>query len=350
MSVANDANRLFLMRGFLLRVESDERAGFTLGRSHKRMEKTGRNEPCPCGSGKKYKKCHGGIAPPPEPQKSAKTEPPRQSEKQRKIAEKIPWASLGKETVASKVGRSVVPVGLLPFKPVEWTPNMPSVPVQHPDMEKYFMNIVGTAIQSDRGKLVTCAHVVAGLQQLQPKGYFYILSRSVREGNIVLMPYRVQLVVNYYFDPRTGGANKLVDLAMLLSVPNTDELPYETPNVKFGDSSKLGVGDPVIIAGYPHGKDMFLWLQTNRGIIQPTFYSGIVSSIIPATKPDETRLLQISIPAAGGMSGGAVFLPKTGEVVGMITSCVHINDIPQPMSYAIPSEIIAPYVEVITFD
>jgi preprotein translocase subunit SecA len=22
-------------------------------------EKVGRNEPCPCGSGKKYKKCHG---------------------------------------------------------------------------------------------------------------------------------------------------------------------------------------------------------------------------------------------------------------------------------------------------
>jgi hypothetical protein len=24
------------------------------------MAKTGRNDPCPCGSGKKYKKCHGG--------------------------------------------------------------------------------------------------------------------------------------------------------------------------------------------------------------------------------------------------------------------------------------------------
>lgn len=25
------------------------------------VEKTGRNDPCPCGSGKKYKKCCGGI-------------------------------------------------------------------------------------------------------------------------------------------------------------------------------------------------------------------------------------------------------------------------------------------------
>ncbi|PYV34458.1 MAG: hypothetical protein DMG22_06125 [Acidobacteria bacterium] len=27
-----------------------------------RREKIGRNDPCPCGSGKKYKKCHGAAA------------------------------------------------------------------------------------------------------------------------------------------------------------------------------------------------------------------------------------------------------------------------------------------------
>ncbi|MBI4398399.1 MAG: SEC-C domain-containing protein, partial [Candidatus Omnitrophica bacterium] len=26
---------------------------------HRAGPKVGRNEPCPCGSGKKYKKCHG---------------------------------------------------------------------------------------------------------------------------------------------------------------------------------------------------------------------------------------------------------------------------------------------------
>jgi len=26
------------------------------------MPKTGRNDPCPCGSGKKYKNCHGKLA------------------------------------------------------------------------------------------------------------------------------------------------------------------------------------------------------------------------------------------------------------------------------------------------
>jgi preprotein translocase subunit SecA len=27
-----------------------------------RDDKVGRNDPCPCGSGKKYKKCHGATA------------------------------------------------------------------------------------------------------------------------------------------------------------------------------------------------------------------------------------------------------------------------------------------------
>ena len=31
--------------------------------SVREQPKVGRNEPCPCGSGKKYKKCHGGQAP-----------------------------------------------------------------------------------------------------------------------------------------------------------------------------------------------------------------------------------------------------------------------------------------------
>ena len=29
------------------------------GRSHPGKAKTGRNDPCPCGSGMKFKKCHG---------------------------------------------------------------------------------------------------------------------------------------------------------------------------------------------------------------------------------------------------------------------------------------------------
>ena len=74
---------------------------------------------------------------------------------------------------------------------------------------------------------------------------------------------------------------------------------------------------------------MFLLTKANRGFIQPTFYSGIVSAILPATKATETRIIQISVPVAGGMSGGVLFNPETGEALGMITSGLVIHDIPR---------------------
>ena len=210
------------------------------------------------------------------------------------------------------------------------------------------MNIVGTAIQAGTGKLVTCVHVVETVLNEKSKGY--ILARILRQGLVAFIPYPIRTALKFV-DPRTDKVNTQVDLSVLI-VPakSTEEVPYEIPNVRWGDSGKLGVGTPVIVGGYPHGTEMFKFTETNRGIIQPTFYSGIVSAILPATNSSEIRILQISVPSAGGMSGGAVFDPQTGEVLGMITSCVYSNGIPQPISYAIPSEVIAPYVEVITFD
>jgi len=41
------------------RVGGDDAAVKTVRRD---MPKVGRNDPCPCGSGKKYKKCHGAAA------------------------------------------------------------------------------------------------------------------------------------------------------------------------------------------------------------------------------------------------------------------------------------------------
>jgi preprotein translocase subunit SecA len=40
-----------------------------------RREKIGRNDPCPCGSGKKYKKCHGASLPPSSPTTGANNRP-----------------------------------------------------------------------------------------------------------------------------------------------------------------------------------------------------------------------------------------------------------------------------------
>lgn len=260
----------------------------------------------------------------------------------------IPWTSIGRETVISRAGRGVVPIGVLPFQP------SPPVQVQplyisssHPEFEQYLMHIIGTAIQADSGKLVTCAHIVEGLVQ-QPSRC-YILAPLIREGVILFTPYAIQCALPYV-DPRSNDVNPEVDLSALIVVArSTETLPYEVPPVRWGDSTQVGVGDPVMVGGFPYGRDMFLHTQTNRGLIQPAFQSGIVSAIIPATNTTETRIFQISVPSAGGMSGGAVFDQNTGEVIGMVTSCMHAGDIPLPTSYAIPSEIIAPYLEIITF-
>ena len=36
-------------------------ARFFSSKGWKPVAKVGRNEPCPCGSGRKYKKCHGAV-------------------------------------------------------------------------------------------------------------------------------------------------------------------------------------------------------------------------------------------------------------------------------------------------
>ncbi|MGR3302700.1 MAG: S1 family peptidase [Candidatus Scalindua sp.] len=269
--------------------------------------------------------------------------------KYKELTKDIRWNSAGKETIISKVGQSIIPVGIYPFQlPTLTEGNIQFRTLGDPDSEQYLINIVGTAIQVDKGKLVTCGHVIKAVIQQKADGY--ILARLIREGVFVYIPYPIHTALAYV-DPRTEKVNKDVDLsALLVPVKSTKELPYEVPNIEWGDSSQLGIGDSVIVGGYPHGTEMFKFTQSNRGIVQPTFYNGIVSAILPATNLNETRILQISVACAGGMSGGAIIEPHTGKIMGMITSCVHNNGIPQPISYAIPSEIIAPYVEVITFN
>ncbi|WP_425474710.1 SEC-C metal-binding domain-containing protein [Candidatus Kinetoplastidibacterium blastocrithidiae] len=39
-----------------------ENSAFYNDESKKLFSKTRRNEPCPCGSGKKYKHCHGALS------------------------------------------------------------------------------------------------------------------------------------------------------------------------------------------------------------------------------------------------------------------------------------------------
>src|SRR4030042_1520064 len=218
--------------------------------------------------------------------------------KYQEITKNVPWNYLGRETTASLLGKSIVPVGVLPFepKPIE-DGKTPVISVTEKGAEQYLMNIVGTAIQAGDGKLVTCGHVVEAILNSNANGY--ILARIMRDGVVAYIPYPIVKALRYV-DPRTDAVNGDVDLSVLL-VPakSTEQIPYETPNVSWGGSSGLGGGDNVLICGYPHGTEMFKFTQSNRGIIQPTFYHGIISAILPATKPYETRIIQVSIPSAG---------------------------------------------------
>jgi hypothetical protein len=270
-----------------------------------------------------------------------------------KCERRIPWASVGRKSIAHMVGRSLVPVGVLPFQPVGVAgPASPMISQDHPEWEKFLMHIVGTAIHGGDHRFVTCLHVMKALGKLQRSGYF--LSRLIRGNDVTYIHYRIEQALKYV-DPRSNQVNADVDLAVFISSAfSTPEIPFDIPVVKWGDSTKLGAGDSVLVGGYPYGTDMFKFVMSNRGIIQPTFYQGIVSAILPATRVGETRLIQLSVPCAGGTSGGAVFDPRNGKVLGMVTSGIQAGSgtlrVPQPITYAIPSEVIAPFVRAISFE
>ncbi|MEH6567404.1 MAG: SEC-C metal-binding domain-containing protein, partial [Halopseudomonas sp.] len=42
--------------------DTEQQAATPTGPTVRDGEKVGRNDPCPCGSGKKYKHCHGQIS------------------------------------------------------------------------------------------------------------------------------------------------------------------------------------------------------------------------------------------------------------------------------------------------
>ncbi len=119
----------------------------------------------------------------------------------REHAKRIPWTSMGRRSVAHRVGQSLVPVGVLPFEPVPFTGGTtPTISKDHPEWEKFLMHIVGTAIHGGDHKFVTCLHVVQAIGELRKSGYF--LSRLSGSNNVFYFPYPIEITVRY-MDPRT---------------------------------------------------------------------------------------------------------------------------------------------------
>ena len=254
---------------------------------------------------------------------------------------------MGRASVVSEVGRSLLPIGVYdPSFPVsQYEGTSKEITNKDADFETYLMNIVGTAIRTGTGKIVTCLHVVDDIVERNAKGYA-LVSRRLSPDTIAHTACSFDS--NHalrYVRPGQRKGNKSVDLSVIPFVPRDRHGDFiDTPSIIWGDSTKLGVGDRMLIGGYPYGTDLFKITQTNRGVVQPSFFDGIVSAIIPAQNESETRLIQLSTAAAGGMSGGAVFDPETGAAYGMITSSLQDSGgALHPVTYAIPSEVILPY-------
>ncbi len=264
----------------------------------------------------------------------------------------IPWASMGRSSIASQVGQSLLPIGIYDPSLSIWKYEGSSKRITNKDkdFEKYIINIIGTAIRTGTGKLVTCLHVVNNIVERGLKGYA-LVTHTLSKNMISHTSCPFDSALKYVrLGQRKGDAG--VDLAVIPFIPRGSDGSFlDVPSITWGDSTKLGVGDRILVGGYPYGTDLFKMTQTNRGIVQPTFFDGIVSAIIPSQNEKETRLLQLSTLAAGGMSGGAVFHPETGEVYGMITSSVQQSDgALHPVTYALPSEVILPYSGSINFE
>jgi Trypsin-like peptidase domain len=270
---------------------------------------------------------------------------PRQREGSKEAFQRIPWASFGRESAIARLAKSIVPVGNRDI--VLGSPDL-FVSSNDPDFESHIMEIRGTAFQVGKGKLVTCWHVCEELEVAN--GRAHIQAHSRMHGRPAKRYYPVLMTMNF-IDPRTDAGNPSVDVGLIICpAAESPEVPYDVPKVRWGDSTKLGVGDRVLIGGFPLGRDLFLTLATNRGIVQPTFYDGIISAILPAVREGETRLLQISSVAVGGISGGVVCNPVTGEVLGMVTSGMTANGVSLPMTYAVPSEVLEPWCDSISFN
>jgi hypothetical protein len=257
---------------------------------------------------------------------------------------RIPWASMGRASPAFLMGRSLVPLGLFD-RPLSSGSGF--VALGDDAYERHLMEIVGTGIQVGRGKFLTCWHVCRDLPVTEGRAY---IQTTCSRDDAWFKTYRAIETQFSFVDPRTRAGNPEIDVGMVICPAiDTPDSPFDDCPATWGDSTLLGVGDRVLIGGYPLGRELFLATSTNRGVVQPTFYDGVISAIIPATKPSETRLLQVSSVAMGGISGGAVCDADSGRLLGMVTSGLERNGVPMPITYAIPSEVLQPWAAAVNF-
>ena len=71
------------------------------------MTKVGRNDPCPCGSGKKYKKCHGDLSRLEHIAQVMSAVPAMQARQAAREHQRIEQQGLGKPIIAAKMDNGI---------------------------------------------------------------------------------------------------------------------------------------------------------------------------------------------------------------------------------------------------
>ena len=59
--IKNDLIKLLLNLNLVVSSKNEKEENKNINKDKKNFQKVGRNEKCPCGSGKKFKYCHGGL-------------------------------------------------------------------------------------------------------------------------------------------------------------------------------------------------------------------------------------------------------------------------------------------------
>lgn len=206
--------------------------------------------------------------------------------------------------------------------------------------------IVGTGFQAAAGKLSTCGHVLKALAPHHTYGEARIITIDPNERFIRFWAINEGLK---YLD-KESKIVETVDCGIMLMVPKEDGR-YPVNPVRWGDSDQVEIGEEVGICGFPMGSDLFIDSQNKqiRGFGY-TVQRGIISAILPVDHPSVSReLFQLDIQTYGGMSGGPVFLTRTGEVIGMVRGGITRGGSSTTITYAVPGNLIKDYCSRISF-
>ena len=213
-----------------------------------------------------------------------------------------------------------------------------------PDEEKGLPEILGTgfAVTDDPRIIVTAAHVVAGafgraseqtVLFAQPHRPAIMWESSVEDTTDHIRSV-YSAAVEFDFRTRQGLDLAVIELPEGLSPPGA---------LSLADPSYVHLGDRVATCGWPYGTT----IRAKNEPVLPSFTWGTVSNIEPhpQSSPEERLAYLVQMPVNPGNSGGAVFNPNTGDVLGVVVSMLEVRGVRAGLSKVIPTALFRPGID-----